>query len=69
MGARGGVGGEGTLPVGQEIGKGAHPRRCATTGWHRKHAVRALRQHAVAADEIGVRRERGRTYGRRSRMR
>src|SRR6266849_4113001 len=25
--ARGGVGGEGTLPVGQEIGKGAHPRR------------------------------------------
>ncbi len=42
---------------------------CATTGWHRKHAVRALRQHAVAADEIGVRRERGRTYGRLSRMR
>jgi len=36
---------------------------CAMTGWHRKHAVRAVRQHGtVAADEVRARRERRRTY-------
>jgi hypothetical protein len=37
---------------------------CATTGWHRKHAVRALRQHAtVGPGEIEAPRERRRRYG------
>jgi hypothetical protein len=32
---------------------------CAMTGWHRKHAVRALRANeAVIPDEPGARRER-----------
>ncbi len=36
---------------------------CATTGWHRKHAVRALRQRkTVAPGEFAVR-ERSRRYG------
>lgn len=35
---------------------------CRTTGWHRKHAVRALRQRVVTA-EIRVSRERKRRYG------
>jgi hypothetical protein len=35
---------------------------CATTGWHRKHAVRALRQHEMP-NGIHVPRERRRTYG------
>jgi len=37
---------------------------CATTGWHRKHAVRSLREHqTVASGEGGARRERRRRYG------
>src|SRR6201995_5871265 len=37
---------------------------CATTGWHRKHAVRALRQReTVALGELVVVRERSRRYG------
>ena len=37
---------------------------CATTGWHRKHAVRALRQHqTVSEEDAGARRERKRRYG------
>jgi hypothetical protein len=37
---------------------------CATTGWHRKHAVRALRQHAsVTKGEVGAPRERKHRYG------
>src|SRR5580693_6871745 len=37
---------------------------CATTGWHRKHAVRALRQRkAVAPGEFVAVRERSRRYG------
>lgn len=37
---------------------------CATTGWHRKHAVRALRQHeTVGPSEIEAPRERRRRYG------
>jgi hypothetical protein len=36
---------------------------CATTGWHRKHAVRALRQHKpVTSYEVGSPRERRRRY-------
>jgi hypothetical protein len=36
---------------------------CATTGWHRKHAVRALRQRKAAAlDDDGGPRERRRRY-------
>jgi hypothetical protein len=35
---------------------------CRTTGWHRKHAVRALRQRVVTA-EARVPRERKRRYG------
>jgi len=36
---------------------------CATTGWHRKHAVRALRQRKAAAlDFNGGPRERRRRY-------
>jgi Integrase core domain len=36
---------------------------CATTGWHRKHAVRALRQReTVAPGEVGAPRERRRRY-------
>src|SRR5262245_27765447 len=34
---------------------------CATTGWHRKHAVRALRQRKTG--EVVTRRERQRRYG------
>jgi hypothetical protein len=41
---------------------------CATTGWHRKHAVRALRQHEVAEENVAALREREGT-ARRSRMR
>ena len=33
---------------------------CATTGWHRKHAVRALRQRKTG---VVTRRERRRRYG------
>jgi hypothetical protein len=37
---------------------------CATTGWHRKHAVRALRQHEpVAPNGVEAPRERRRKYG------
>src|SRR5882672_1013971 len=37
---------------------------CATTGWHRKHAVRALRQHeSVGLGEVEALRERRRRYG------
>jgi hypothetical protein len=37
---------------------------CATTGWHRKHAVRALRQHeTVGPGEVEAPRERRRRYG------
>jgi hypothetical protein len=37
---------------------------CATTGWHRKHAVRALhQQETVTPDKIGTSRERRRRYG------
>jgi len=37
---------------------------CATTGWHRKHAVRALRRHeTVTPGEVGAVRERRRGYG------
>src|SRR3982074_3785968 len=35
---------------------------CATTGWHRKHAVRALRQRKTG-DVVVTRRERRRRYG------
>jgi hypothetical protein len=36
---------------------------CATTGWHRKHAVRALRQHkTVTPGEVSAPRERRRRY-------
>ena len=37
---------------------------CATTGWHRKHAVRALRQRkTVTPGEVVAPRERRRRYG------
>jgi len=37
---------------------------CATTGWHRKHAVRALRRRAtVGPDEVEAPQERKRRYG------
>jgi len=37
---------------------------CATTGWHRKHAVRALRQHeTVGLDGVEAPQERRRRYG------
>src|ERR1700726_5036876 len=37
---------------------------CATTGWNRKHAVRALRQReTVMPGEVGATRERSRRYG------
>jgi hypothetical protein len=37
---------------------------CATTGWHRKHAVRALRHESVTPNEkVGAPRARWRTYG------
>ncbi len=37
---------------------------CRTTGWHRKHAVRALRRRIVVkAVETGARGERKRPYG------
>src|ERR1700688_499032 len=37
---------------------------CATTGWHRKHAVRALRQHETdGPDGVEAPRERRRRYG------
>src|SRR3981189_3415551 len=36
---------------------------CATTGWHRKHAVRALRQHkTVTPGQVLAPRERRRRY-------
>ena len=37
---------------------------CTTTGWHRKHAVRALRQHkTVGSGGVEAPRERRRRYG------
>ena len=37
---------------------------CATTGWHRKHAVRALRRRAtVGSGEVEASEERKRRYG------
>src|SRR5450631_3657262 len=37
---------------------------CATTGWHRKHAVRALQQHeTIEPDRVKALRERRRRYG------
>ena len=37
---------------------------CATTGWHRKHAVRALRRRAtVGSGEVEAHEERKRRYG------
>lgn len=37
---------------------------CATTGWHRKHAVRTLRQReTVGSGEVEAPRERKRRYG------
>ncbi|GLR99898.1 hypothetical protein GCM10007858_75460 [Bradyrhizobium liaoningense] len=37
---------------------------CATTGWHRKHAVRALRRReAVGPGEVEATRKRRRRYG------
>ena len=43
---------------------------CATTGWHRKHAVRALRQReTVAPGESEHRESAGADTTRRSRMR
>jgi hypothetical protein len=37
---------------------------CATTGWHRKHALRTLRQHkTVTPSGVGALRERRRRYG------
>ena len=37
---------------------------CATTGWHRKHAVRALQQHeTIEPDGVKALRERRRRYG------
>ena len=36
---------------------------CATTGWHRKHAVRALRQHEPVTEDVEALRERKRRYG------
>src|SRR5215471_14451714 len=37
---------------------------CATTGWHRKHAVRALRRHEpVTEADVEALRERKRRYG------
>ncbi len=37
---------------------------CVTTGWHRKHAVRALRQHkTVGSGGVEALRERRRRYG------
>ena len=41
---------------------------CRTTGWHRKHAIRALRQRVVTA-ETRVPRERSRRYGTTSKTR
>jgi hypothetical protein len=42
----------------------AEDELCATTGWHRKHAVRALRQRkTVAPREFVAAGERGRRYG------
>jgi hypothetical protein len=35
---------------------------CATTGWHRKHAVRALRHKTVTPGEVSAPRERRRRY-------
>src|SRR6185436_1647459 len=56
---------DGALPVGQTGGEGGMlDALCATTGWHRKHAVRALRQHETvgpSGDEAP--RERRRRYG------
>src|ERR1700747_3157084 len=36
---------------------------CATTRWHRKHAVRALRQRKTVPGEFEAVRERSRRYG------
>ncbi len=42
----------------------AEDELCATTGWHRKHAVRALRRHeTVTLNGIQALRERRRRYG------
>jgi hypothetical protein len=63
--ARGGVGCNQALPVVGSIGKGRIlDELCATTGWHRKHAVRALRQHEpVTERDVEALRERKRRYG------
>jgi hypothetical protein len=63
--ARGGVGGDGALPVGQTGGEGADPRRAVRDdGLYRKHAVRALRQlETVGPGEVEAPRERRRRYG------
>jgi hypothetical protein len=62
--ARGGVGGGGALPVGGGLEMGRMlDALCRTTGWHRKQAVRALRQReTVAPGEVGAPRERRRRY-------
>src|SRR3982074_1768918 len=65
MGARGGGGWGGG--GGDGAAKGGEKGRilgelCATTGWHRKHAVRALRQRKTG-DVVVTRRERRRRYG------
>src|SRR5271166_2343084 len=43
---------------------GIRDELCPTAGWHRKHAVRALRRHeTVTPGEVGALRERRRKYG------
>lgn len=63
--ARDGVGGDGALPAANRMEKGRIlDALCATTGWHRKHAVRALRQQEpVGPNGIEAPRERSRRYG------
>src|SRR3979411_1029237 len=52
-------------PSAKPAEKGAVPDElCATTGWHRKHAVRALQRHAtVTPGEVPAPRGRRRRYG------
>jgi hypothetical protein len=63
--ARSGVGGDGTLPVGQTGGEGADARRAVRDdGLASQHAVRALRQHeTVGPGGVEAPRERRRKYG------